>query len=156
GILQLTNFQNPRPEAHFWAKRRLGVEMRDDYGRLIGPANAERGALRSGGDGAGGRGLPVVPIKSVALFSGIVKPEGDGKPRVAFDLPDFNGKLRLMAVAWDKQSVGSGGGEMIVRDPVVADVNLPRFLAPGDTARATLSLHNVGGRPGDYVATVAA
>lgn len=156
GILQLTNFQNPRPENHFWAKRRLGMEMRDDYGRLIDPANAERGALRSGGDGAGGRGLPVVPIKSVALFSGIVAVDADGKVRVPLDLPDFNGKLRLMAVAWDKTSVGSGGGEVIVRDPVVADVNLPRFLAPGDTAKAALSLHNVGGMAGDYIAIVSA
>jgi len=157
GILQLTGFPSPKPESHYWAKRRLGVEMRDDYGRLIDPANAERGALRSGGDGgAGGRGLPVVPIKSVALFSGIVQLDGEGKARIPLALPDFNGKLRLMAVAWDQKSVGSGAGEVIVRDPLVADVNLPRFLAPDDKARATLSLHNVAGSPGEYIATVAA
>jgi uncharacterized protein YfaS (alpha-2-macroglobulin family) len=157
GILQLTSFPSPKPEAHYWAKRRLGVEMRDDYRRLIDPANAERGALRTGGDGgAGGRGLPVVPIKSVALFSGIVQLDADGKARIPLALPDFNGKLRLMAVAWDQKAVGSGAGDVIVRDPLVADVNLPRFLAPADVARATLSLHNVAGGPGKYVATVGA
>ena len=43
---------------------------------------------------------------------------------------------------------------MTVRQPVVADLNLPRFLAPGDQAQATLELHNVEGKPGAYSAQV--
>jgi uncharacterized protein YfaS (alpha-2-macroglobulin family) len=41
---------------------------------------------------------------------------------------------------------------MTVREAVVADLNLPRFLAPGDKAFATLELHNLEGRAGAYMA----
>jgi len=43
-----------------------------------------------------------------------------------------------------------------VRDPVVAELTLPRFLAPGDTASATLLLDNVEGAGGTYTVTLSA
>src|SRR5262249_54851019 len=73
GILQLTDFVSPDPNTYYFGKRRLGVTMRDDYGRLIKPEKGVVGSLREGGDTFGGRPLAVVPTKTVALFSGIVK-----------------------------------------------------------------------------------
>jgi uncharacterized protein YfaS (alpha-2-macroglobulin family) len=152
GILQLTEFKSPRPSDYYFGKRRLGVNMRDDYGRLIRPEKAPLGALREGGDSFGGRGLTVVPTRTVALFSGIVKLSADGKANVTLDIPDFNGSLRLMAVAWSGDKLGNADRMLIVRDPVVADLVLPRFLAPGDTAAAALNLDNVEGAAGTYTA----
>jgi uncharacterized protein YfaS (alpha-2-macroglobulin family) len=40
GILQLTDFKSPDPVGYYFGKRRLGVGMHDDYGRLI---KAEKG-----------------------------------------------------------------------------------------------------------------
>ncbi len=80
----------------------------------------------------GGKGLPVVPTKSVALFSGVVAVGSDGTATVPIEVPDFEGSLRLMAVAFSQNAVGRAEANLIVRDPVVADVALPRFLAPGD------------------------
>jgi len=57
-------------------------------------------------------------------------------------------------VAWTDDAVGSVDGRMIIREPVVADLALPRFLAPGDTAYATLQLDNTDGKPGLYTAIV--
>ena len=48
------------------------------------------------------------------------------------------------------RQLGSADAAMIVRDPVIADVALPRFLAPGDTAQLAVSLHNTDGVPGAY------
>src|SRR5690606_14938663 len=93
GILQLTDFKSPDAVEYYFGKRRLGVNMRDDYGRLIRPERAALGALRQGGDALGGRGLAVVPVRSVALFSGVVKLTG-GAATVPLDIPDFNGSLR--------------------------------------------------------------
>ena len=45
---------------------------------------------------------------------------------------------------------------LFVRDAVTADVILPRFLAPSDTGRVALSLHNVDGQAGDYKVTLEA
>ncbi len=132
----------------------LGVGMRDDYGRLIKPEKGAVGAMREGGDSFGGRPLAVVPTKTVALFSGLVKVGAGGVANVPVDVPDFNGELRLMVVAWSANKLGHADRPLTVRDPVVADLVLPRFLAPGDHASAALNMNNVEGRPGTYVATL--
>jgi alpha-2-macroglobulin len=65
GILQLTRFKTPSPIAHYFAKRRLSVVMRDDYGRLIRSPKAttdDQGGDREGG--VGGKGLEVVPTRT--------------------------------------------------------------------------------------------
>jgi alpha-2-macroglobulin len=148
GILQLTNFVSPSPSQYYFGKRRLGVEIRDDYGRLIA-ASGLIGAIRSGGD-IGGRALTVVPTKTVALFSGPVRLDAQGKAVITLDIPDFEGDLRFMAVAYDATKVGEATQHLVVRDPVVSQVTLPRFLAPKDQSRLALDLHNLDGAPGTY------
>jgi uncharacterized protein YfaS (alpha-2-macroglobulin family) len=154
GILQLTRFRSPKPVEHYFGKRMLGIFMRDDYGKLLDDKADGVGRLREGGDAAGGVGLDVVPIKVVSLFSGIVKLGADGTAQIKFDVPDFSGQLRLMAVAYDKSRVGAAEGRMFVRDALTSDLVLPRFLAPGDRSQATISLHNVEGQAGDYTVKV--
>ena len=155
GILNLTRFEAPKPDAWFYAQTKLGTEIRDLYGRLIDGMRAERGRLRSGGDdtAAGGgmstTGSPPVE-KLLAMHSGIVKVGPDGTASVTFDLPDFNGQVRMMAVAWSGAKVGNGVRDVIVRDPVALTVAAPRFLTLGDEARLDLSLHNVEGVTGPY------
>ncbi|WDI31640.1 alpha-2-macroglobulin [Hyphococcus flavus] len=152
GILRLTKFPSPDPVDYYYGKKRLGVAIRDDYGRIL---DANLGAAaRFGGDGIGGEGLTVVPTKSVALFSGPVTVGEGGRTTVPIEVPDFNGELRLMAVAWSKDKLGSTSEPLTVRDPVPAELALPRFLAPGDTATATLLIDNVDGEAGDYVVSL--
>ncbi|WP_428408474.1 alpha-2-macroglobulin family protein [Hyphococcus sp.] len=148
GILRLTKFASPDPVDYYYGKKRLGVDVRDDYGRIL---DANLGAAaRFGGDSLGGEGLTVVPTKSVALFTGPVTVGAGGKTTVPIEVPDFNGELRLMAVAWSKEKLGSDSEALTVRDPVPAELALPRFLAPGDVATATLLIDNVDGEAGDY------
>jgi uncharacterized protein YfaS (alpha-2-macroglobulin family) len=154
GILQLTDFKSPDPVSYYFGKRRLGVGMRDDYGRLIKPEKGPIGSLREGGDNLGGRPLAVVPTRTVVLFSGLVKIGADGVAQIPLDVPDFNGELRLMAVAMSGKKLGHAERPLTVRDPVVADIVLPRFLAPDDRAAAALNMNNVEGAPGSYTATV--
>ena len=156
GILQLTDFVSPDPAKYYLGKRRLGLDMRDDYGRLIAAERAVVGEYREGGDALGGRSLAVVPQKTVSLFSGLIELDSFGKGEVVLDVPDFNGELRLMAVAYTDDRVGHAEQPMTVRDPVVAEIVLPRFLAPGDKVQAALNMHNVEGKPGQYIATVRA
>ncbi|NGZ06835.1 MAG: alpha-2-macroglobulin family protein [Magnetococcales bacterium] len=142
GILQLTRFKSPDPLGHYMGKRRLAVEVRDDYGRLLDGGQGVAGEIRSGGDGPGGA-LPVVPTKSTALFSGLVALDERGQATVHLDVPSFNGKLRLMAVAHSRSRVGAAEGLVTVRHPVVGEVSLPRFLAPDDQGRLTLLVQNM-------------
>ncbi|MEX2201088.1 MAG: MG2 domain-containing protein [Dongiaceae bacterium] len=155
GILQLTDFESPDAPEFFLGKRRLGVELRDLYGRLIDGLAGDRGRIRSGGDGGlGQRGAPP-QITLVALFSGIVTLDSDGRAIIPLELPDYNGRLRLMAVAWSALKVGSAEAPLIVRDPVVATSSAPRFLAPGDTSAVTFTVQNLDGAAGTYTLALA-
>ena len=136
GILQLTRFRTPNPADYYFGKRQLGVAMRDDYGRLLDGRADDLGRIRAGGDAGDIGGLDIVPTRTVALFSGPVKLDAKGEAKIALEIPDFIGQLRLMAVAYDKSQVGSAEQRLFVRDAVTADVVLPRFLAPNDSGRA--------------------
>ncbi|MDR3510087.1 MAG: alpha-2-macroglobulin [Caulobacteraceae bacterium] len=154
GILRLTKQQSPDPAKWYFGKRALTLDYRDDYGRLLDPNLGAPAPVNFGGDELGGQGLTTTPIKTVALWSGEVDTGLDGRAVVKLPAADFNGELRLMAVAWTDDAVGSGSKPLTVRQPVVADLNLPRFLSPGDHALATLELHNLEGRAGAYVAQI--
>lgn len=152
GIVNLTRFKTPAPESWFYAQRRMGLEIRDFYGRLIDGMRAERGTLRSGGDGGadmGAQGSPPVE-ETVSLFSGIVSVGADGTATVSFDIPDFNGTVRLMAVAWSANKLGHGQADVIVRDAVALTASGPRFLTLGDEARLDIAVHNVEGPDASY------
>ena len=150
GILQITDFTPPDPVATLFGKAAFALDVFDDYARMMAPFV---GPDRVGGDTLGGAGLSVVPTKTIALFSGPVFVE-DGRAVIDLNVPDFQGELTLMAVAWTENQIGSASTTMTVRDPVTSQLALPRFLAPGDRAVATLSLDNVDGQSGDYQSQV--
>lgn len=153
GIINLTKFKTPDPAGFYFGKRALGLEYRDDYGRLLDP-NLGAAADVFGGDQIGGDGLTTTPIKTVALWSGVVNTGLDGKAHIKLPVGKFNGELKIMAVAWTDDAVGSAEDKLTVRQPVVAELSLPRFLAPGDKAFAMLELNNVEGKPGLYESIV--
>ena len=154
GILRLTHQASPDPVKWYFGRRALSVDYRDDYGRLLNPNLGAPAAVNYGGDEVGGAGLSATPIKTVALWSGVVETGAGGRATIHLPAGGFNGQLRLMAVAWTDDAVGGGEQSVLVREPVVAELDLPRFLAPGDQAAVGLELHNVEGKVGAYVAQV--
>ena len=150
GILNLTGYKTPDPRGYFFGQRKLAVDIRDLYGLLIDGMEGVAGAPRSGGDNGGNLegALPTQP--PLALFSGVVKVGADGAASVSFDLPAFNGSVRVIAVAWSKSKVGSAEANVIVRDPVVVTATLPRFLDLGDRSQMHVDIDNVEGEAGDY------
>lgn len=156
GILNLTNFKVPAPDEWFFGQRQLGMEIRDLYGSLIDPTQGLAGAIRSGGDGGSARtGTPPPTSVLVALHSGIVEVDADGNATVTFDLPDFTGTVRVMAMAWTASAVGHASTDVIVRDPVVVTLSPPRFLRIGDETRLLVEINNVGGPSGTYGVSLA-
>jgi uncharacterized protein YfaS (alpha-2-macroglobulin family) len=106
GILNLTRYEAPDPGKHFFGQKALSTEIRDLYGYLIDGMQGTRGAIRSGGDGAGAiEGSPPAQ-EPLARYSGVVKVGPDGTAEVTFDIPAFNGTARVMAVAWTRDRVG--------------------------------------------------
>ncbi|MFO1184599.1 MAG: alpha-2-macroglobulin family protein [Bauldia sp.] len=157
GILNLTNYKPPAPDEWYFGQRRLGIEIRDLYGQLIDGMQGVPGAVRSGGDESpAALGAPPPTEKLVAYQSGIVRVGPDGRATVSFDMPDFNGTVRVMAMAWSRDGVGHAVKDVFVRDPVVVAAGLPRFLHTGDTSRLMLDINNVAGSAGTYAVSVAA
>jgi uncharacterized protein YfaS (alpha-2-macroglobulin family) len=151
GILNLTNYKPPAPDNYYLGQRRLTAEVRDLYGQLIDGMQGVRGQIRSGGDIAGAELSGSPPVQApLSLYSGIVQVDANGVANIHFDIPDFAGTVRVMAVAWSKDKVGKASADVIIRDPVVLTATLPRFLRNGDRGAVQLELDNVEGAAGDY------
>src|SRR5262249_27662804 len=126
GVCAVSNFVTPSPLAYFWGRRGLGVATADIYGDLM--PEIEKAAAQSGvgGDGgseapasgsAGARHLSVVSakrVRPVALISAVVHTDGDGNASVHFQVPAFLGQLRVMAVAYKDEKMGSDKSGVIV------------------------------------------
>lgn len=146
GILQLTRYQSPNPNKWYLKKQRLDLDVRDLYGHLIQHKDGEQLRLNFGGDGD--TGAPEAPplenfVKPVALVTKLVDVDAEGNAKLAMEFPQFNGRVRLMAVGFGEQAMGASNQNMIVRHPLVVQPNLPRFLALNDEAEIGVSLHNI-------------
>ena len=154
GILNLTNYEVPKPGDYFFGQRQMGAEVRDLYGFLIDGMQGEKGAIRSGGDAGGGLKADTPTQPPLARYSGIVKVGSNGTANITFDLPAFNGTVRVMAAAWSKTKVAHASKDVIVRDPVVAEATLPRFLNLGDQTRFNIDINTVEAPAGEFAIDV--
>ena len=159
-VLHLSDQTTPDPVVYYLGQRRLGVELRDVYGRLLEPVNADKTTVRVGPPDKrrprSGPGLPDRDGSVASLFSGIVHVDADGTAKVPFVAPAFDGRLRLIAVAWTGTRVGHSETTVTIRDRVAAELASPRFLAPGDHTGISLTLANQTGTAGDYQVTLTA
>ena len=150
GVLGITGYTQVDPFDLLFGKRRLGIDVTDTYAHLL-EGSARAGRLREGGDeGSGPTGLAVTSTRIVSLFSGDVRLDGQGRGTVTLEVPDFEGRLRIMATAWSADGVGMATSGTTIRDPVFPDLSLPRFLAPGDTSHDAVSIADTDGPDGTY------
>jgi uncharacterized protein YfaS (alpha-2-macroglobulin family) len=143
GILALTRFKTPDPIKALFEPRALGVETFETIGWNVMLTGAGT-ASSTGGDGLADD-VPVQLVKPVALWSGLVKLE-DGKAKVSFEVPQYRGELRVMAVSFDKRRTGAASAQVQVRDPLVLQATLPRFLTEGDDVTIPVSVTNMSGK----------
>ncbi|MBI3346309.1 MAG: alpha-2-macroglobulin family protein [Burkholderiales bacterium] len=157
GILNITNYKTPDPADFFFGKHRYGADILDLYGRLIEKMDGNVAQQRFGGD-AGKRDTQSMPRKVllVDLFSGPVVLDAKGEATINLTLPDFNGTLRLMAVVSSADSYGSTQADTVVAAPLVAELSMPRFIAPGDKATIALDVTNLSGAPQDVKVALSA
>lgn len=156
GILNLTQFPNPNPLHHFFGKRRLDISVADNYGALLARPTGYEALLQNGAGANFGPAVRPIPQKVVALFAGPVQANSAGIAELPIDVPEFNGSLHLMAVTWQGDAVGAGDANIIVRNRLIANLLLPRFLSPGDQAEATVMLQNLKLPAGSYHSVVTA
>ena len=148
GILNITRYPTPNPQDFFFGKHRYDADLLDLYGKLIEKMDGTVAKQRFGGDAAK-RDTQSLPrkVRQVDVFSGPVALDAKGEATINLTLPDFNGTLRLMAVASTADSYASSDTEMVVAAPLVAELSMPRFISPGDSAMIALDVTNLSGAP---------
>ncbi len=164
GILNLTKFKTPSMEGYFNDKRKLEVKHLNMYPFVMPYDPDVKVNIDPSGD-APSRALVkktrVNPkaqkrVKSVALWSGLLEFDENGEITTQLNIPDFDGTLRLMAVAFGDQRFRSAEKEIMVRDKLVAKPTLPRFLATGDDFSLPIKLFNGTGKEGNVTITLKA
>jgi uncharacterized protein YfaS (alpha-2-macroglobulin family) len=128
------------PLPPFLVDRPVRVAARDTRGLAFGviPLNET-----SGGDEAGDLGMENISVRKnftpVPLYEPRVRFGADGTARVHVKLPDTLTVFMLRAKAVSgPDRFGYGTGQVKVRQPVVAQPALPRFVRPGDSFQAGL------------------
>jgi uncharacterized protein YfaS (alpha-2-macroglobulin family) len=158
GIHGITNYRTPDPLGWFGRPRRPEFHYAHYYDRL---ADKWKQPAPGGDDGGGGGGEQRLGrpgtnwIRTVALWSGEVVTDADGRAAVMLDLPEFDGRLRLVAVAANARATGVAEAPLLVRRPWLLQTSLPRFLLPGDRARTIGTLYNLSPTTGTTVMTAA-
>lgn len=149
GILNITNYKTPDPFSHFFAKRRYNVDSYDLYNKIIENQKGRLTKQQFGGDadmsGKRKNRLPKAKVKLISLSKQLLQTDESGNAMIKFKAPDFNGKLKLTAIAFTDDSFGSGESETIVASPIVAEISTPKFLSDNDAAMIALDIQNLSG-----------
>lgn len=148
GICALTNFRSPDPLAFFLGLRLPGVRGYDLFNLLMPDIDEREAGEPSSAPGDEAElmrrlnPMNASRFRPVALYSGLLRSDASGSVVAEFDVPEFTGRLRLMAVAWTPRLAGSAAAPVTVKRPVVVQAALPRFLAPGDICQVPVSIFN--------------
>lgn len=147
GVLNISDYQPLDPFEIFFGRKRFSQDLFDNYGQVIPPQDGKLARLNYGGDRAPLKkgGALESRVEIAALWSGEVSFDESGKAVIPLDLPNFNGELALMALAWNEQQVGEAERAVKVVAPLVAEIGWPHFGARGDETRALVQLRNMSG-----------
>ncbi len=93
-------------------------------------------------------------FKIMSYWSEMKKANGSGVAEFEFDVPQFSGEIRLMAVAFKDEKFGSAESTTTVADPIVLSSALPRFISPGDTVLLPVTISNTTNKTANGQASV--
>lgn len=150
GILQIKNYKTPDPYGYFYARKALATETFDFFRDLLPePVHGKANNKSVGGDAdiEGQYRKRVNPLgtqrfKPLAFWSGLLKVNSGGIAETTIDIPEFNGEIRVMAVAYKGNKFGFGEKPMTVADPIVITPALPRFLSTDDVITMPITAFN--------------
>ena len=148
GVLNISDYKPLDPFEIFFGRKRFAQDLFDNYGQVIPPQDGKLARLNYGGDAPALKkgGALESRVEVAALWSGELSFDEAGKAVIPLELPNFNGELALMALAWNEQQVGQADRAVKVVSPLVAEIGWPRFGARGDETRALVQLRNMSGQ----------
>ena len=158
GILQLIDQKTPDPFTFFYRKLALEVNSYDTFSLLLPDVTI---GLSPPGGGFGARKemqflstQGIRRVKPVAYWSGVLTADADGKAVFKFDLPQFQGAVRIMAVAVRGEEFGSSEKFTRVKSPIVMLPTAPRFFSLNESVVIPVSLRNDTKKDGQFTTTM--
>lgn len=70
----------------------------------------------------------------------VIDLDAQGQGTVAWDIADFEGRLRVVVIAAGAQACGAATSSSLVRAPIGIRLAVPRVIAPGDTVQALVTV----------------
>jgi uncharacterized protein YfaS (alpha-2-macroglobulin family) len=147
GILQLVSEKRPDPFAYFYQHRALEVMTHDIFALLLPEIAARNKAVAGGSESGEGiaqflRTDGMRRAKPVSFWSGVLTAGEDGLAKASFDIPDFQGAVRVTAVVHAEEQYGSSDALVRVHDPIVLMPTVPRFVSTGDSFSLPVTVRN--------------
>lgn len=146
GILQVARYQSPDPLKFFFQKRALEVSTQQTLDLILPEFKKLMQAAAPGGDAEAQLGKHLNPFKRrtdkpVVYWSGIV--EVNGSREFSYTVPEnFNGTLRVMAIAVNDDTLAAASATTTVRGDMVLLPNVPVAITPGDEVEIGVGLAN--------------
>lgn len=150
GILSYAKYKLPDPLAAFMPKKALEVTTYQILDLILPDAGILKNLHSTGGD-APAEGLIARNLnpfarktdKPVAFWSGVIK-SGPTPQTYTYKVPDnFNGQIRIMAVAVNDTAFGAAQKSVTVRGDFAMTPSAPMNVIPGDVFETGTSIANM-------------
>ena len=136
GLLGLTRYSAPDLRKDFYNREALAVVTWDLFDEVVGAYGAELGRILAlGGDeGAIAKDKDRKPRRfpPVVMFAGPFELKEGETASHEFEMPQYFGAVRVMAVAGRDGAFGSAEKSVLVRRDLMALPTLPRVVRPGE------------------------
>ncbi len=146
GILQLVNQKQPKIFDYFNQKPKAKLSYYDLYDQLLAYITTGKLVDFGAGDSLSKKQKHLAPdlgkrIKPFMIWSGIVD-VNVGETTLNIDIPEFNGRASVIAIAINQDSVGVSGKDISVKDDVMIKPSYPRFSLVGDHISVPIRIFN--------------
>ncbi|WP_024466392.1 alpha-2-macroglobulin family protein [Treponema pedis] len=145
GLLGLTAFGTQNPWDYFYKKESSQLSSWDIYNYVIGAYSGEIESLLAvgGGGGIDRKGVKNAErFKPVVFFFGPYEIKAKEKKQIEFEMPQYIGAVRIMAVAGKDGAYGIIEETVKVKSDLIVMPTLPRTVGAGETVEIPVTVFN--------------
>ncbi len=145
GLLGLTSFSAKDPWTEFYKKESSQLASWDIYNEVAGAYSGKIESLLAvgGGDGIDRKGTKNAErFKPVVFFFGPYEIAAKEKKQIEFEMPQYIGAVRIMAVAGKNGAYGVCEESVKVKSDLIVMPTFPRSIGIGETIQVPVTVFN--------------